>query len=105
MRGDEEQPESLIVFSSREDRAPADRPLHTRASRITRGLEVGRAALHFGANGLGSTIIGENVVAVAGVPFGVSADDPVRAIRAAGFAPAQRRTDDSLVDMSVEARS
>jgi len=55
VRGDEEQPESLIVFCSLEDRVPADHP--------------------------------------------------VLAIRAAGFAPAQRPTDDSFVEMFVEARS
>jgi hypothetical protein len=50
-------------------------------------------------------MIEENVVAIASVPFGVSADDLAQAIRAAGFTPAQRRTGDFLVEMFVEARS
>ena len=54
---------------------------------------------------MGSTVIKENAVAVAGVPFMVSADHFTRVIRAARFAPPQRRNDDSLVEMSMRARS
>ncbi|MHB9150072.1 MAG: cyclic dehypoxanthinyl futalosine synthase [Thermoleophilia bacterium] len=67
------------------------------ASWVTQGLKVGQTALHFGANDLGSTMIEENVVAAAGVTFRVSAEELVRAIRAAGFVPVQRRTDYSEV--------
>jgi len=69
------------------------------ASWVTQGLRVGQVALHFGANDLGSTMIEENVVAAAGVTFSVSADDLKHAIRQAGFVPAQRRTDYSLVEV------
>jgi cyclic dehypoxanthinyl futalosine synthase len=67
------------------------------ASWVTQGLGVGQVALDFGANDLGSTMIEENVVAAAGVRFRVSVDELVRAIRTAGYVPAQRFTDYSLV--------
>lgn len=74
-----------------------DNVANIQASWVTQGLKVGQTALHFGANDLGSTMIEENVVAAAGVTFQVSADELVRAIRAAGFVPVQRRTDYSVV--------
>ncbi|MHB8868194.1 MAG: cyclic dehypoxanthinyl futalosine synthase [Thermoleophilia bacterium] len=74
-----------------------DNVAHIQASWVTQGLKVGQTALHFGANDLGSTMIEENVVAAAGITFRVSAEELVRAIRAAGFVPAQRRTDYSVV--------
>ena len=67
------------------------------ASWVTQGLRIGQVALRFGANDVGSTMIEENVVAAAGVAFSVGAGDLVAAIRAAGYTPAQRRTDYSLV--------
>lgn len=70
-----------------------DNVANIQASWVTQGLKVGQTALHFGANDLGSTMIEENVVAAAGVFFNVSTDELVRAIRAAGFVPVQRRTD------------
>lgn len=74
-----------------------DNVRNIQASWVTQGLAVGQVALHFGANDLGSTMIEENVVAAAGVSFKVAAGDLVAAIRAAGFVPAQRRTDYTLV--------
>ncbi len=74
-----------------------DNVRNIQASWVTQGLAVGQVALHFGANDLGSTMIEENVVAAAGVSFKVGAGDLVAAIRAAGFVPAQRRTDYTLV--------
>ena len=74
-----------------------DNVTNIQASWVTQGLKVGQTALHFGANDLGSTMIEENVVAAAGITFRVGADDLVRAIRAAGFIPVQRRTDYSEV--------
>ena len=82
-----------------------DNVANIQASWVTQGLKVGQVALHFGANDLGSTMIEENVVAAAGVSFRVSAGDLVRAVRAAGFTPAQRRTDYSLVESPAEART
>ena len=74
-----------------------DNVANIQASWVTQGLEIGQVALRFGANDLGSTMIEENVVAATGLRVKVNRDDMVRAIRAAGFTPAQRRTDYSLV--------
>lgn len=71
---------------------------HIQASWVTQGLKVGQVALRFGADDLGSTMIEENVVAAAGVHMRASREDMTHAIREAGFTPAQRRTDYSLVE-------
>jgi len=57
---------------------------------VTQGARVAQAALFFGANDFGSTMIEENVVAAAGVSFRMSADEIERMIRTAGFVPAER---------------
>ena len=62
------------------------------ASWVTQGLKMAQVALRFGANDFGSTMIEENVVAAAGVNYCVSKDDIVKAIKSAGFKPAQRDT-------------
>ncbi len=67
------------------------------ASWVTQGLKLAQVALAFGANDLGSTMIEENVVAAAGVSYRVSREELERAIAAAGFRPAQRRHDYTLV--------
>jgi cyclic dehypoxanthinyl futalosine synthase len=70
---------------------------HIQASWVTQGLRIGQVALRFGADDLGSTMIEENVVAATGLTIRANRDDLVHAIREAGFTPAQRRTDYSLV--------
>jgi cyclic dehypoxanthinyl futalosine synthase len=70
---------------------------HIQASWVTQGLKMGQVALRFGADDLGSTMIEENVVAATGVRTRANRDDLVHAIRMAGFIPAQRRTDYSIV--------
>ncbi len=62
------------------------------ASWVTQGLKIAEVALRFGANDLGSTMIEENVIASTGVSYRVSKEDIIRAIRNAGFKPAQRDT-------------
>ncbi|MEW6002014.1 MAG: cyclic dehypoxanthinyl futalosine synthase [Nitrospirota bacterium] len=62
------------------------------ASWVTQGLKLAQVALRFGANDFGSTMIEENVVASTGVSYRVSREDIIRAIRDAGFRPAQRDT-------------
>lgn len=62
------------------------------ASWVTQGLKIAEVALRFGANDFGSTMIEENVVASAGVSYRVSMEDIIRAIKNAGFTPAQRDT-------------
>jgi cyclic dehypoxanthinyl futalosine synthase len=62
------------------------------ASWVTQGLKLAQVALRFGANDFGSTMIEENVVASTGVKYSVSREDIIKAIRDAGFNPAQRNT-------------
>ena len=71
---------------------------HIQASWVTQGLKLGQVALRFGADDLGSTMIEENVVSATGLTVRANQDDLVRAIQDAGFLPAQRRTDYTLVD-------
>ena len=70
---------------------------HIQASWVTQGLKMGQVALRFGADDLGSTMIEENVVAATGLKVQANSDDLVHAIRGAGFMPAQRRTDYSIL--------
>jgi cyclic dehypoxanthinyl futalosine synthase len=65
---------------------------NVQASWVTQGLKLAQVALRFGANDFGSTMIEENVVASTGVRYIVSKDDIIKAIRHAGFKPAQRDT-------------
>jgi cyclic dehypoxanthinyl futalosine synthase len=62
------------------------------ASWVTQGAKMAQAALFFGANDLGGTMLEENVVAAAGCRFRMSRDEMVRLISGAGFQPAQRTT-------------
>ncbi len=69
-----------------------DNVKNIQASWVTQGLKIAEVALRFGANDFGSTMIEENVVASAGVSYRVSMEDIIRAIKNAGFKPAQRDT-------------
>jgi cyclic dehypoxanthinyl futalosine synthase len=60
------------------------------ASILTVGKEAGMLSLHAGANDLGSIMIEENVVSVAGSNNRFSADDLQSIIREAGFVPERR---------------
>ena len=60
------------------------------ASWVTQGAEIGQLSLAFGANDLGSTMLEENVVRVAGVTFRISQDDLIDLIRRAEYTPAVR---------------
>jgi cyclic dehypoxanthinyl futalosine synthase len=60
------------------------------ASWVTQGIKMAQVSLRFGANDFGSTMLEENVVASTGVKHMVSIDDILKAIRDAGFMPAQR---------------
>ena len=63
---------------------------NVQASYVTMGLKISQAALCFGANDLGSTMIEENVVAAAGCVHRASPETLRRLIGEAGFAPRQR---------------
>ena len=75
---------------------------HIQASWVTQGLKIGQVALRFGADDLGSTMIEENVVAATGLRARVNRDDLVHVIRKAGFVPAQRRTDYSVLEVFAD---
>jgi cyclic dehypoxanthinyl futalosine synthase len=67
------------------------------ASWVTQGPKIAQLALFFGANDFGSTMIEENVVAAAGVSFKLSEQEIRRLVKDAGFLPAQRLMDYSIV--------
>lgn len=67
------------------------------ASWVTQGPKVAQLSLSFGANDFGSTMIEENVVAAAGVSFRLSEQEIRQLVADAGFRPAQRLMDYSLV--------
>jgi cyclic dehypoxanthinyl futalosine synthase len=60
------------------------------ASWLTIGKEVAQICLHSGANDMGSIMIEENVVSVAGAPHRFTADGIQEAIEEAGFRPQLR---------------
>ncbi len=60
------------------------------ASWLTVGKEVAQVCLHSGANDMGSIMIEENVVSVAGAPHRFTADGIQDAIKEAGFTPQLR---------------
>jgi len=67
------------------------------ASWVTMGLKVGQVALRFGCNDFGSLMIEENVVSAAGTTHHTTIDDMRRHIVDAGFRPARRRQDYSII--------
>jgi cyclic dehypoxanthinyl futalosine synthase len=67
-----------------------DNVLNLQTSWVTQGDKIAQAALAFGANDMGSTMIEENVVAATGISFFLSRDDLCRLIQRAGFTPVQR---------------
>lgn len=62
------------------------------ASWVTQGARLAQAALFFGANDLGGTMLEENVVAAAGCSFRMERKEMIALIREAGFRPARRTT-------------
>lgn len=70
---------------------------NVQASWVTQGVKIGQVALAFGANDLGGTMLEENVVRAAGAGYRAKEEDIVRAIRDAGFMPAQRTTDYRII--------
>jgi cyclic dehypoxanthinyl futalosine synthase len=76
-----------------------DNVANIQASWVTQGAKLAQAALFFGANDLGGTMLEENVVAAAGCRFRMSGDEMVNLIRGAGFRAAQRTT---LYDIVME---
>src|SRR4051794_5800075 len=65
---------------------------HIQSSWVTQGLKIGQVALHFGADDMGSIMIGENVASAAGTTYAASTQGICPRIRAAGKRPVQRDT-------------
>ena len=75
-----------------------DNVAHIQGSWLTVGKEVGQLTLHFGADDLGSIMLEENVVSAANTTHRTSIAEMERLIRDAGFTPARRKQDYSLID-------
>lgn len=67
------------------------------SSWVTMGMKVGQMALRFGCNDFGSLMIEENVVSAANTTHRTTTDELDRLIVDAGFAPARRRQDYSII--------
>jgi cyclic dehypoxanthinyl futalosine synthase len=72
------------------------------SSWVTQGLKIGRLALLFGANDMGSLMIEENVVAEAGTVHYLTLDQIRDAISELGFTPRQRNVRYELLDVQRE---
>ncbi len=63
------------------------------SSHVTQTMEIGVVGLHYGANDLGSVMIEENVISSTNYKVAIPrVEDMVKAIKKAGFTPAQRDT-------------
>ena len=67
------------------------------SSWVTMGMKVGQTALRFGCNDFGSLMIEENVVSAANTTHRTTVEEMERLIRDAGFTPARRRQDYSII--------
>ena len=67
------------------------------SSWVTMGMKVGQMALKFGCNDFGSLMIEENVVSAANTTHRTTVDELDSLIRDAGFTPARRRQDYTLL--------
>src|ERR671915_722753 len=67
------------------------------SSWVTMGMKIGQLALRFGCNDFGSLMLEENVVSAANTTHRTTTDEMERLILDAGFKPARRRQDYSIV--------
>ncbi len=67
------------------------------SSWVTMGMKVGQMALRFGCNDFGSLMIEENVVSAANTTHRTTIDELDRLIIDAGFTPARRRQDYTII--------
>ncbi|MEO8560755.1 MAG: cyclic dehypoxanthinyl futalosine synthase [bacterium] len=88
-----------VAFS----RIVLDNVPNIQSSWVTMGMKVGQTALRFGCNDFGSLMIEENVVSAANTTHRTSIDEMERLIRDAGFTPARRRQDYSIIAPVVAA--
>src|SRR5687767_12981106 len=73
------------------------------ASWVTMGMKIGQLALRFGCNDFGSLMIEENVVSSANTTHRTTIEEMERLILDAGFTPARRRQDYSVIASAVAA--
>ncbi len=82
-------------------RLTLDNVPNLQASWVTMGLKIGQLSLRFGCNDFGSLMIEENVVSAANTTYRTTIEELDRLIRDAGFTPARRRQDYSIVSASA----
>jgi cyclic dehypoxanthinyl futalosine synthase len=88
-----------VAFS----RMVLDNVPNIQSSWVTMGMKIGQTALRFGCNDFGSLMIEENVVSAANTTHRTSIEEMERLIRDAGFTPARRRQDYSIIAPAVAA--
>ena len=86
-------------------RVVLDNVPNLQSSWVTMGMKIGQIALRFGCNDFGSLMMEENVVSAANTTNRTSTDEMERLIRDAGFTPARRKQDYTLLDASMSVRS
>jgi cyclic dehypoxanthinyl futalosine synthase len=79
-------------------RTVLDNVPNLQSSWVTMGMKIGQIALRFGCNDFGSLMMEENVVSAANTTNRTSLDEMERLIRDAGFTPARRKQDYTLLD-------
>jgi cyclic dehypoxanthinyl futalosine synthase len=84
-------------------RVVLDNVPNLQSSWVTMGMKIGQTALHFGCNDFGSLMIEENVVSAANTTHRTTIEEMERLIRDAGFTPARRRQDYSIIAPVVAA--
>ncbi|MBC7895393.1 MAG: dehypoxanthine futalosine cyclase, partial [Cytophagaceae bacterium] len=73
------------------------------SSWVTMGMKIGQLALRFGCNDFGSLMIEENVVSAANTTHRTTTGELEGLIRDAGFNPARRRQDYSIIPIEHPA--
>jgi cyclic dehypoxanthinyl futalosine synthase len=66
-------------------------------------MKIGQLALRFGCNDFGSLMIEENVVSAANTTHRTTTEEMERLIVDAGFIPARRRQDYSIISPAATA--
>ncbi|MGH7713796.1 MAG: cyclic dehypoxanthinyl futalosine synthase [Gemmatimonadaceae bacterium] len=78
-------------------RIALDNVPNLQSSWVTMGMKIGQLALRFGCNDFGSLMIEENVVSAANTTHRTTTAELEHLIRDAGFTPARRRQDYSII--------
>jgi len=86
-------------------RVVLDNVPNLQSSWVTMGMKIGQIALRFGCNDFGSLMMEENVVSAANTTNRTSTGEMERLIRDAGFTPARRKQDYTLLEPVTSVRS